>query len=44
MGKTVYVRSCQHCGDSFDSTDKDAAEDARDRHEMICLLNPDNTD
>lgn len=44
MGDTVYVRSCQHCGQSFDNVDKDKAESARDRHEMVCPVNPDNTD
>lgn len=44
MGDVVYVRSCRHCGSGFDSTDKDKAEDARDRHEMTCPVNPDNTD
>jgi hypothetical protein len=40
MGDTLYVRSCQYCGQGFDSTDKDASESARDAHEMRCHLNP----
>lgn len=40
MGDIVYVRSCQYCGQSFDSTDQSASELARDSHEMRCHKNP----
>jgi hypothetical protein len=39
---TVYVRSCRHCGEGFDSTNQSQAESARDSHESSCPLNPAN--
>lgn len=42
MGETVYVRSCQHCEQGFDSTDQASAEAARGSHEYSCFKNPVN--
>lgn len=38
MGETVYVRSCQHCGQEFDSVDIASVEAARDSHENSCTF------
>lgn len=36
MGEKVYIRNCQYCLVSFDSTDLYSAEAARDKHEENC--------